>query len=188
MNPTDTKATAPAPIPDSYWVRAGHLAGRQLLAGEYPGSRDPGQAREKLGRIVDAGVTLFLDLTEEGEYGLAPYAPLLEEVAGAQGREVAYQRMPIEDMSTPEPEEMVRILDTLDGALAEGQVVYVHCYGGIGRTGTVVGCYLARHGLGGAEALREVQHLRQGTPDGWKTSPETREQREMVWNWPSGGG
>lgn len=35
-------------------------------------------------------------------------------------------------------------------ALAAGQTVYVHCYGGIGRTGTVVGCWLVRHGLSGA--------------------------------------
>ena len=81
---------------------------------------------------------------------------------------------------------MIRILDALDGALAEGQVVYLHCYAGIGRTGTVVGCYLVRHGLHGSEALREIQRLRQGVPDGWVTSPETRVQREMVWNWPVG--
>lgn len=186
MNPTDVQTSTPVPIPDAYWVRSGHLAGRQLLAGAYPGSRDPGQAREKLTRIVEAGVTLFLDLTEEGEYGMAPYARMLEEVAGALGREVAYRRMPIEDMAVPEREEMARILDTLDRALAEGRVVYLHCYAGIGRTGTVVGCHLVRHGLSGAEALREIQRLRQGVPDGWVTSPETRVQREMVWSWPVG--
>jgi predicted protein tyrosine phosphatase len=186
MNPTDTKTSTPVPIPDSYWVRASHLDGHQLLAGEYPGSRDPNQARQKLARIVEAGVTFFLDLTEEGEYGMAAYAPLLEEVARVLGRAVAYQRMPIEDRTVPEPEQMVGILDTIDKALAEGQVVYLHCYAGIGRTGTVVGCYLARHGLGGPEALREIRRLRQGVPDGWVTSPEVRVQREMVWNWPVG--
>jgi protein-tyrosine phosphatase len=139
-----------------------------------------------LARLVEAGASFFLDLTEEGEYGLLPYSPLLEEVAGALGQEVAYRRMPIEDMTAPEPEEMVRILDALDRALAGGRVVYVHCYAGIGRTGTVVGCYLARHGLIGAEALREIQRLRQGVPDGWVMSPEVRVQREMVWNWSVG--
>ena len=42
---------------------------------------------------------------------------------------------------------MTRILDDVDAALADGGAVYVHCWGGIGRTGTVVGCWLVRHGL-----------------------------------------
>ena len=32
MNPTDAQASAPSPIPDSYWVRASQLTGRRLLA------------------------------------------------------------------------------------------------------------------------------------------------------------
>jgi protein-tyrosine phosphatase len=94
--------------------------------------------------------------------------------------------MSIPDMDTPAPEEMVRILEAIDAALEAGQTVYVHCYGGIGRTGTVVGCYLARHGMSGTDALREIARLRQGTPDGWVRSPQTRAQCEMVRNWPAG--
>jgi ADP-ribosyl-[dinitrogen reductase] hydrolase len=179
MDAAEVQVPGPGPIPDSYWVRPG-----QLLAGEYPGSRDRDRARDRLARILGAGVTLFLDLTEEGEYGLVPYAPLLEELAGALGRNLDHRRMPIVDRSTPEPEEMVRILDAIDRALETGRVVYLHCYGGIGRTGTVAGCFLVRHGLSGHEALREIERLRQGTPDGWVTSPETPAQQEMVRSWP----
>ena len=60
------------PIEDSYWIEPG-----KLLAGEYPGARDEGEARHKLRRLLDAGITLFIDLTEAGEYGLKPYASLL---------------------------------------------------------------------------------------------------------------
>ena len=86
-------------------------------------------------------------------------------------------------METPTQEEMAGILDTIDAALDAGHTVYVHCYGGIGRTGTVIGCYLVRHGMSGEEALEEIAGLRQGTPDGWKRSPETEPQRQMVQNW-----
>jgi hypothetical protein len=170
------------PIPDSYWVRPG-----RLLAGEYPRTRDDEGSRTKLRQLLGAGVTFFLDLTEEGEYDLKPYAPLLREEAVILGRAVEHRRMPIPDRDTPTPREMTRILDAIDGALAAGHTVYVHCLGGIGRTGTVMGCYLVRHGMSGQEALDKIARLRRGTPDGWKRSPETGAQRQMVLDWPAGG-
>ena len=75
---------------------------------------------------------------------------------------------------------MLDTLDAIDEAIESGETVYVHCFGGIGRTGTVVGCYLVRHGMTGVEALDQIAQLRQGTPEGWQVSPETEEQREMV--------
>lgn len=166
------------PIPDSYWVRLG-----RLLAGEYPRNKDDVTSRSKLRRLLEAGVTFFLDLTEEGEYGLKPYVSLLEQEAAALGCQMVHRRMPIPDGETPTSGGMTCILDTIDAALAEGHVVYVHCWGGIGRTGTVVGCYLVRHGMNSEEALTEIARLRRGTPDGWKPAPETEAQRQMVRTW-----
>lgn len=170
------------PIPDSYWVEPG-----RLLAGEYPGSRTDEGARRKLQQLLAAGVALFLDLTEEAEYGLRPYAPLLDEVALAGGGPVVHRRMPIPDGGTPTVEEMGRILDTIDAALEGGHTVYVHCWGGIGRTGTVAGCYLVRHGMSGRQALAEIARRRDGTPDGHRPSPENEEQAQRILTWPVGG-
>jgi protein-tyrosine phosphatase len=167
------------PIADSYWV----LSGR-LLAGEYPGDLDAERARQKVRRLLEAGATLFLDLTEEGE--LRPYVPLLREEALARGNSVEHRRLPIRDLTTPAAADMVRLLDTVDAALDAGHVAYVHCWGGIGRTGTVVGCYLVRHGWSGPEALDEIARLRWGTPDGHRQAPETEAQRQMVLDWPIG--
>lgn len=170
------------PIPDSYWVRPD-----KLMAGAYPRVWDDEMSRVELGQLLEAGVTFFLDLTEAGEYYLESYAPLLKEEAAARERSVEHRRMPIRDMDTPTPAEMKHILDTIDTALAAGQVIYLHCFGGIGRTGTVVGCYLVRRGLDGQAALAEIIRLRQGIPGGWKSSPQTEAQREMVREWPVGG-
>jgi hypothetical protein len=169
------------PIPDSYWVEPDWLA-----AGEYPRNKDDASSRVKLRTILEAGITFFLDLTEPDEYGLKPYAHLLQEEAAELDRVVQYRRLSIPDLGTPDAATMTRLLDQLEAAMDQGHVVYVHCYGGIGRTGTVVGCHMVRHGMTGAAALHQIASLRVGTPDGWKTSPETDAQRQMVREWRAG--
>jgi hypothetical protein len=176
------------PIADSYWVDSSQLSPQppgsgRLLAGEYPGAESQAKAQRKLTRFLDAGVTFFLDLTEAGEYNLRPYAVELAGLAGERGMIVEYLRMSIPDMSVPLPDQMAKMLDRIDQALTEGHTIYVHCYGGIGRTGTVIGCWLVRHGLTGRQAMAKIGAWRRGTPDGWRRSPETDEQWQMVLDW-----
>ena len=167
------------PIPNSYQL----LDGR-LIAGEYPGDRDEAQARAKLGALLDAGVTTFIDLTEPHE--LAPYERQVAELARARGGEVKYHRLPIRDVSVPKSAAVMReILDQIDAALDDGGVVYVHCWGGIGRTGTVVGCHLVRSGMTGDEALAEVTRLFRHMEKYPRRprSPETDDQESYVRAW-----
>jgi protein-tyrosine phosphatase len=80
---------------------------------------------------------------------------------------------------------MGEILDVIDSALDQGGVVYVHCWGGVGRTGTVVGCHLVRRGMTGDEALARVAELfknMQKYPRR-RRSPETDEQEAYVRSW-----
>ena len=111
-------------------------------------------ARGRLQAYLDAGVTCFIDLTEEGE--LVPYQDLLPD-HGPVGRRIMVRRMAIRDLGLPRsPEFMAAILDQIDEAVEQGHTVCIHCWGGIGRTGTVVACHLVRHGLSGDEALAEI--------------------------------
>ena len=64
--------------------------------------------------------------------------------------------------------------------IGAGRPVMVHCWGGIGRTRVIVGCWLARHGWPGAAALKRLAELRRGEPTGYRSSPETTEQRAFV--------
>jgi hypothetical protein len=155
-----------------------------LLAGEYPGAKTKDEARRKLRSFLDAGVNFFLDLTEECE-GLEPYTPLLQEEATARDRGVGYRRLPIPTMDTPTTERMSEIQQTIEAALEAGRTVYVHCLGGLGRTGTVLGCYLVEHEVSVAEALAEIQRRQRWTKSGWKKSPQTPAQMDFVKRWRS---
>lgn len=172
----------PVPLPQTYWVEPG-----RLLAGEYPGAPGDDEARQKLRALLRAGVDLFIDLTEPGESGLRPYAHLLTEEAAALGSEAEHRRLAIADFHVPTVAHMRAVLDAIDSALGAGRTVYLHCWGGVGRTGTVVGCYLVRHGLTGEEALERVAALYRSTPKGQRRpdrpSPETAAQAEFVRDW-----
>jgi hypothetical protein len=173
-------ATPPRPHPNCYWVEPG-----RLLAGEYPGASDEPGARRKLGALLEAGLTYFLDLTDPAD-PLLPYAPLLQAEAGARGLSAAYARLSIPDMGVPaKPAQMRRILEALDQARAAGRNAYVHCWGGIGRTGTVVGCYLVRHGLTGEAALSQLAAWWRTVPKSrlYPRSPQTDEQVAYVRGW-----
>ena len=130
------EAVRPLPIPESYWVQRG-----QLLAGEYPirvGDAEPAM-RQRVRRFLAIGMTCFVDLTEAHE--LVPYLPFLMAEVSGEACPPAYHRLSIRNWDIPTLAMMVQILDTIDAAVAKGHSVYVHCAGGIGRTGTVVGCY-----------------------------------------------
>ena len=89
-------------------------------------------------------------------------------------------------MGTTTIPHMARILDDVDRVLDDGATVYVHCWGGLGRTGTVVGCWLVRHGLDGGDPLGRIGELRRELPGGSLASPQTAAQRGMVTAWRPG--
>ena len=168
------------PMANTYWVVPGRFA-----AGEYPGAMSRREASRRLRTLLRAGIDHFIDLTRTAD-GLEPYERVAREQARAEGMEVRWEPHPIVDMSVPRNAgEMTAILDAIDDALERGRTVYVHCWGGIGRTGTVVGCWLVRHGLTGDGALDQIAER-------WKyvekrrrhpRSPQTHQQRDYVRRW-----
>ncbi|MBK8049591.1 MAG: dual specificity protein phosphatase family protein [Anaerolineales bacterium] len=107
----------------------------------------------------------------------------MQQLGGLRARQVEHYRFSIPDMDTPAPVDLRRILDTIDAELGAGEVLYVHCFGGIGRTGTIVGCHLVRSGMAGRDAIATIAALRREIPNGWRASPETEAQRNLVLSW-----
>ena len=166
------------PIPESYWVEEGCF-----LAGEYPGRFVEELARQRLDALIEAGFNTFIDLTKPNE--TTPYLHILHEQAQAYGVDIQHYRFPIGDFGLPTPTLMKSILDKIDESLRAGHKVYLHCWGGIGRTGTTVGCYLVRRGANGNDALRQLAAWWRGVPKSsiHPQSPETLEQAVFIRNW-----
>lgn len=175
-------STVQKPLENSYWIIPG-----KLLAGEYPRTKEVSTSRFRLETMFRAGITRFIDLTTRND-NLSCYEELLNEVSGGTAKRLIF---PIPDLSIPvDKQRMIDILDAIDIALCEGHGVYIHCWGGVGRTGTVVGCWLKRH-LDG-KICQSYPVASQSLDDLWKAcpksstrphSPETKEQQNYVENW-----
>jgi hypothetical protein len=175
------------PFPRSYWVEP-----HKLLAGCHPGDTDPALTDAKLRGLVQCGVGVILNLMEEEERDylgrLFPdYEPALRRLAAAANRLLKTRRMPIRDCDIPTEAHMKDILDFVDAEISQGKIVFVHCLGGIGRTGTVVGCYLARHGIAaGPAALHRLAELTKHAKEAFWPTPQTPAQCAFVWDWREG--
>jgi len=177
----------PMPWDRTYWVRPG-----LLLAGCYPGSQIQREMEGKLSSLLDSGILSIINLMEENETGhsgepFTPYEAVFKKLGIERGIDVLVQRFPIKDYSIPDNDLMRKIIDSIDNSINNDMPVFVHCWGGRGRTGTVVGCYLARHGIAhGNKVLEMINSLRKNEPTGHLTSPETEEQRRFIIEWREG--
>lgn len=172
------------PFNRCYWVVPG-----KLMAGCYPGDLNENEAGRKLCGLLDHGIRHVVSLMEPGETdhsggAFEPYEPVMKAIAVGRGIDVSFSRFPIRDLSVPADSGMSEILDHIDRIISDGNPVYVHCWGGRGRTGTVVGCYLSRHGIAsGRKVLFMIQKLRKKAADYHLQSPETVRQMDMVVSW-----
>jgi ADP-ribosylglycohydrolase/Inositol hexakisphosphate len=173
----------PRPNGNTYWVIP-----HKFLAGEYPGDKDPVNASKKIKQFLAAGIRHFIDVTElrektwSGE--LVPYEAILSQEARNSNINVTYQRFPIRDESVPrDSDHLAEILSAVDCLIGEEGAVFLHCWGGVGRTGLVVACWLQEHGRTPDDALAELSAKWSIVEKNYRKSPETPEQVSWVKSW-----
>lgn len=153
-----------------------------------PGDVNHEEAGKKLAAMVDCGITVCINLMEENELNwfrqlFVPYEGQLIRIGAERGVAVTCVRMPIADYGIASRFMMVDILDRVDAAVDGNGGVYLHCPGGKGRTGMVVGCYLARHGIAaGGKALERIRILLKGTPS--PAIPRLKASLSETWSVP----
>lgn len=167
------------PTERSYWVIPGRFA-----AGAYP---NPAPRNDKVGELLDAGINLFVNLTQDYPGG-TDYQMNRYDIRAAE-RHATVVRRDIADNDVTSKDRMVATLDVIDHHLRDGCNVYVHCWGGSGRTGTVVGCWLRRHGYARSRDVLDLLRRLRSEGDlkgGHKPTPQTGAQHRMVLEWPYG--
>lgn len=159
------------PLHQSYEVWGNGI----IYAGEYPGDKNGEIAKQKIARMYHFGIRHFIDLTEEGE--LRPYNHLLP-------CETTYTRFPITDCGAPKSIESVqRLLLRIEELKKMDGYVYVHCWGGVGRTGTIIACYLAQN-WDEPDLNKTLEVLRRNftkmPKSAYRETPETKEQIDFI--------
>jgi len=78
--------------------------------------------------------------------------------------DLAWLHLPVADFRPPEPDQIEAFLRFCSRCQEEGRAVAVHCTAGLGRTGTLLACWLvAEQGLEAGAAIDEVRRTRPGS-------------------------
>jgi atypical dual specificity phosphatase len=133
-----------------------------LIEGEIAGMAKPASSVYDFEFLKCEGFEAIVSLTESS------LSEVLIEKFG-----FSVKHIPVMDFEAPTLEQIEDFVVFAENARSEGKKLVVHCDAGIGRTGTILACYLVSKGYNAADAIEEVRTKRPG-------SLETIEQEEVV--------
>jgi protein-tyrosine phosphatase len=146
------------------WPAAGRIAMMRRPDGD-------DQLDRELAGLRALGVdTLVSALTDQDRARLG----LMAEPDRAAAHGLSYRSFPIKDFRVPNRDALISLGQELSREVRDGRFVVVHCHGGVGRSGLIVGATLVALG-----ATPDAAMTAMATARGHR-APETWRQRAML--------
>ena len=121
-----------------------------LIEGKLAGSAIP-TSFEEIKWLVDGGVKSIVTVREES-------------LDDDWIKNINYLHIHSNDMGVPEFEDLIKAVDFIHQRITNNEPVMVHCLAGLGRTGTVLACYLIKYQkLSADDSIQKVRESRPGS-------------------------
>lgn len=126
-----------------------------LIEDVIAGSAHPGR-----GEILEANLSELRDL---GFGAIVTVCETPLESGPLDEHEFRSLHLDVSDFTAPTLEQIDAAMQFVGESAHDGEAVLIHCFAGMGRTGTLLACYLVSEGRSAGMAIEEVRRARPGS-------------------------